>query len=171
MDEHRVSPEKIPNPLYIVHDPTDDQPPGGVNHKRPYSPHDIGFRPSVIPYFNNYNRTDKRSWVIATDDAEVARNEVMASEHGLVMYELDSQCKQMKTCKIFKVTALLKNRIIMEEYEEDENIRMEKQEKLLSEWLVWPYVPKEAILEEITKGEISRATGKLQVVITFSKTD
>ncbi|RAL60614.1 hypothetical protein DID88_009932 [Monilinia fructigena] len=98
-------------------------------------------------------------YVIVTADIESARNEVISSEEDLVMYELNGQCEEMKHCTVIKATTLLKRRMTFNKNStDDENSKRERQKKLLSEWLVWPSVPKEAIVKQLTKKEILKET-------------
>ncbi|KAB8299306.1 hypothetical protein EYC80_001381 [Monilinia laxa] len=75
-------------------------------------------------------------YVTLTDDIEAARNEVISSEEGLVMYELNGQCEEMKLCTVIKATRLLKRRMTLnKDSTDDEHSKRERQKKLLSEWL------------------------------------
>ncbi|KAG4027266.1 hypothetical protein MFRU_031g00160 [Monilinia fructicola] len=175
MNNLRFDPESVPNSLYLIHNPSNDQSPGGLNHDKSYSPHDIGFRPLNLPTLDKtavdnsslhrYGAGDdlheylSSIYVIVTDDIEAARNEVISSEEDLVMFELNGQCEEMKLCTVIKAMNLLYRRMRLNENKTDDATSKEqRQKKLRSEWLVWPSVPKEAIIKQMTKREILKET-------------
>ncbi|KAI9642173.1 hypothetical protein NHQ30_008975 [Ciborinia camelliae] len=174
----RQPPSEVPKYLYFVHDPSNDQPSGDLDHssKRSYSPYDIGFRPinlldkdraAFVSYFGqdfDINSYLASICVAVTDDVEAARNRVISSEKELVMYELDGQCEEMGLCAVFKSKTLLKPDNVLIGDGEDDYLK-----KILSKWLVWPSIPKEAITDESRKEDILNATGKLRYTSSDSE--
>ncbi|KAJ8059288.1 hypothetical protein OCU04_012253 [Sclerotinia nivalis] len=185
MNNLRQPPNKVPEFLYIVHDPSNDQSPGGVSHNsdESYSPWDIGFRPydvltlshktasSYLPFHygvgNEIRRNNPSIYVTATDDIEAARNQVITSEEELVMYSLDGRCDDMKRCVIFKASNWLRALNLWEgDANEGEDEKHERQKKLGSEWLIWPSVPKEAIIDMSGKRAIMMETEEEDETLT-----
>lgn len=179
MNNLRQPPDKVPEFLYIVHDPSNDQNPGGVSHnsEESYSPRDIGFRPydvltlereTASSYLlfhygveNEMRRNPPSIYVAATDDIEAARNQVITSEKELVMYRLNGRCDDMKRCVVFKASKWLRALNLWEDdADEDEEEKHERQKKLGSEWLIWPIVPREAIIGMSGKEDIMKETEK-----------
>lgn len=179
MEDLRHPPNKVPESLYIVHDPSNDQVAGGKSSKSQESltPWEIGFRPydilslsrktasSFLPLHygaaNGPRRNPPSVYVTATDDIEAAENEVTASEDGLVMYTLDGRCEEMRKCAIFKASDWLRALEMWDGDEnEDEDERSARQKRVGSEWLIWPSVPKEAVTHMSTREDILEDEGK-----------
>ncbi|CAD6445775.1 c75b499d-e65b-4e7d-9dea-e209e5e3fc8a [Sclerotinia trifoliorum] len=179
MNNLRQHPNKVPEFLYIVHNPSNDQNRGVVSQKsdESYSPCDIGFRPydvrtlgfetasSYLPSHygveNEIPRNLPSIYVTATDDIEAARNQVITSEEELVMYRLNGRCDEMRRCVVFKASNWLQDLDLWEgDADEDEEGKYERQKKLGSEWLIWPSVPKEAIINISGKEAIMMETEK-----------
>ncbi|KAM0136226.1 hypothetical protein ACHAO1_004703 [Botrytis cinerea] len=173
MDDLRHPPNEVPQSLYIVHDPSNDQIPGGKAHasRESYTPWSIGFRPydilslsrrtasSYLPLHygaaNGPRRNPPSIYVTATDDIETAKNEVLKSEDELVMYRLDGRCEDMRRCAIFKASDWMRA-LNMWDGDENEDVddRDARQKRVGSEWLIWPSVPKEAVIHMSTKDDI-----------------
>ncbi|KAF7952686.1 hypothetical protein EAE96_005917 [Botrytis aclada] len=173
MNDLRHPPNKVPQSFYIVHDPSNDQVSGGKSSKsqKSLTPWEIGFRPydilslsrktasSFLPLHygaaNGPRRNPPSIYVTATDDVEAAKNEVIASEEGLVMYKLDGRCEEMRMCAIFKASEWLRALDMWDGDEnEDEDEKLARQTRVGSEWLIWPSVPKEAVTRMLTKDDI-----------------
>ncbi|TGO47116.1 hypothetical protein BOTNAR_0543g00020 [Botryotinia narcissicola] len=173
MDDLRHPPNKVPQSLYIVHDPSNDQVQGGKSSKLQESltPWEIGFRPydilslsrktasSFLPLHygaaNGPRRNPPSVYVTATDDIEAAENEVMTSEDGLVVYALDGRCDEMRKCDIFKASDWLRALDMWDgDDNEDEDEKSARQKRAGSEWLIWPSVPKEAVTHMSTRDDI-----------------
>ncbi|TGO43822.1 hypothetical protein BCON_0830g00020 [Botryotinia convoluta] len=173
MNDLRHPPNKVPESLYIVHDPSNDQVPGGKSStlQESYTPWNIGFRPydilslsrktasSYLPLHygaaNGPRRNPPSIYVTATDAIEAAKNEVITSEGELVMYRLDGRCEEMRKCAFFKVSDWLRALDMWDGDEnEDEDEKFARQKRLGSEWLIWPSVPKEAVTKMSTRDDI-----------------
>ncbi|TGO32376.1 hypothetical protein BHYA_0323g00020 [Botrytis hyacinthi] len=173
MNDLRHPPNKVPESLYIIHDPSNDQVLGGKSSKLQDSltPWEIGFHPydilslsrktasSFLPLHygaaNGPRRNPPSVYVTATDDIEAAENEVITSEDGLVMYRLDGRCEEMRKCAIFKASDWLRTLEMWDGDEnEDEDDKFTRQKKVGSEWLIWPSVPKEAVTNMSTRDDI-----------------
>lgn len=103
-----------------------------------------------------------------TDKIDIAQNEVIESEEELVMYTLNGRCADMKKCSIFKVSPWLRALDAWNEREdESEHQKLQREHKLRHEWLVWPGVPKEAIIDRSTRDDIMRESGELLSILTY----
>ncbi|KAF7923741.1 uncharacterized protein EAE98_007559 [Botrytis deweyae] len=173
MNDLRHPPDEVPESLYIVHDPSNEQVPEGKSSKSQESltPWEIGFRPydilslsrktasSFLPLHygaaNGPRRNPPSVYVTATDDIEAAENEVITSEDDLVMYRLDGRCEEMRKCAVFKASDWLRALEMWDGDEnEDEDEKSARQKRVGSEWLIWPSVPKEAVIDMSTREDI-----------------
>ncbi|TGO27208.1 hypothetical protein BPAE_0045g00050 [Botrytis paeoniae] len=179
MNDLRHPLSKVPQSLYIVHDPSNDQVPGGKSSKSQESitPWEIGFRPydilslsrktasSFLPLHygaaNGPRRNPPSIYVAATDDIEAAKNEVITSEAELVMYRLEGRCEEMRKCAIFKASDWLRALDMWDGDEnEDEDEKFARQKRVGSGWLIWPSIPKEAVTHMSTRDDILQDDGK-----------
>ncbi|KAF7895769.1 uncharacterized protein EAF01_009731 [Botrytis porri] len=179
MNDLRHPPNKVPESLYIVHDPSNDQVAEGKSSKSQESrtPWEIGFRPydilslsrntasSFLPLHygaaNRPRRNPPSIYVTATDDIEAAKNEVITGEDDLVMYRLDGRCEEMRKCAVFKASDWLRALEMWDGDEnEDEDERFARQKRVGSEWLIWPSVPKEAVTRMSTRDDILEDDGE-----------
>ncbi|KAF5875511.1 uncharacterized protein Bfra_003965 [Botrytis fragariae] len=173
MNDLRHPPNKVPESLYIVHDPSNDQVPGGKSSKLQESltPWEIGLRPydilslscktasSFLPLHygaaNGPRRNPPSIYVTATDDIEAAKNEVITSEGELVMYNLNGRCEEMRKCAIFKASDWLRALNLWDgDNNEEDDEKFARQKRVGSEWLIWPSVPKEAVTKMSTRDDI-----------------
>lgn len=85
------------------------------------------------------------------------------------MYRLDGRCEDMRRCAIFKASDWMRA-LNMWDGDENEDVddRDARQKRVGSEWLIWPSVPKEAVIHMSTKNDILEENSEIFFFLVLS---